>query len=270
MHELGIAQEIVRTVAEATGPGRVRRIVLEIGALSLVLPDALRFCFDLAAAETSLAGAELAIVETPGRARCRACGGEVTLQRPFGRCACGESDLDWLSGDELTINGQKGIQNNVSVDGADFNNPFFGEQRGGQRPAFTFNLDAVKEVVVVAEGANAEFGRSNGGFVNVVTKSGTNDTHGTAHFYFKDDALSSPPKDRDGNEVEKLPFSQQQLGFTLGSVWAPAAYTFLAMEWGTPGWLVIAAIVVVAAIAIHPAARAAERHLARQSVPAPS
>ena len=47
-------------------------------------------------------------------------------------------------GDELTINGQKGIYNNISVDGADFNNPFFGEQRGGQRPAFTFNLDAVQ------------------------------------------------------------------------------------------------------------------------------
>src|SRR6185436_13665587 len=63
-------------------------------------------------------------------------------------------------GDELSINGQKGISNNVSVDGADFNNPFFGEQRGGQRPAFTFNLDAVKEMVVIADGANAEFGRS--------------------------------------------------------------------------------------------------------------
>ena len=49
------------------------------------------------------------------------------------------------------------------MDGADFNNPFFGEQRGGQRPAFTFNLDAVKEVVVVADGANAEFGRASVG-----------------------------------------------------------------------------------------------------------
>src|SRR5207237_3442582 len=49
--------------------------------------------------------------------------------------------------DEPTIRGQKGISNNISVDGADFNNPFFGEQRGGQRPPFTFNLDAVKEVV---------------------------------------------------------------------------------------------------------------------------
>ncbi|HKG17161.1 MAG TPA: carboxypeptidase-like regulatory domain-containing protein, partial [Solirubrobacteraceae bacterium] len=74
-------------------------------------------------------------------------------------------------GDELSINGQKGIANNISVDGADFNNPFFGEQRGGQRPPFTFNLEAVQEVVVVADGAPAEFGRSAGGFVNVVTKS---------------------------------------------------------------------------------------------------
>src|SRR4051812_3936526 len=94
-------------------------------------------------------------------------------------------------GDELSINGQKGISNNVSVDGADFNNPFFGEQRGGQRPAFTFNLDAVKEMVVIADGANAEFGRSSSGFVNVITKSGTNDLSGTAHIVYKNDALSS-------------------------------------------------------------------------------
>jgi len=59
-----------------------------------------------------------------------------------------------------------------------------------------------------------------------------------------------------------------QLGYTLGSVWAPAVYTFLAMEWGGPGWLVIAAIVVIGAIAAHPTARAAERHLARLAEPA--
>jgi MFS family permease len=60
-----------------------------------------------------------------------------------------------------------------------------------------------------------------------------------------------------------------QLGYTVGSVWAPAAYTFLAMEWGAQGWLVIAAIVVLAAVGIHPSARAAERYLARTAaVPA--
>src|SRR5688572_32804895 len=76
-------------------------------------------------------------------------------------------------GDELSINGQKGISNNVSVDGADFNNPFFGEQRGGQRPAFTFNLDAVGERAVISEGANPEFGRSSAAFLTTTTKSGT-------------------------------------------------------------------------------------------------
>ncbi|HVR41989.1 MAG TPA: TonB-dependent receptor [Thermoanaerobaculia bacterium] len=119
-------------------------------------------------------------------------------------------------GDELSINGQKGIHNNVSVDGADFNNPFFGEQRGGQRPAFTFNLDAVKEIVVVTDGANAEFGRSSSGFVNVITKSGTNDLQGTAHAYFKADGFSSNPKRADGSSAPGYEFDQRQVGFTLG------------------------------------------------------
>ena len=118
-------------------------------------------------------------------------------------------------GDELSINGQKGIANNISVDGADFNNPFFGEQRGGQRPAFTFNLDAVKEMVVVADGANAEFGRSQSGFVNVITKSGANEMFGTAHAVYKNDSLSEDPKTPDGGTAP-YEFDQTQLGFTLG------------------------------------------------------
>src|SRR5436190_2452778 len=116
-------------------------------------------------------------------------------------------------GDELSINGQKGISNNISVDGADFNNPFFGEQRGGQRPAFTFNLDAVKELVVVADGANAEFGRSTSGFVNVITKSGTNSMDGTGHVVLKNDSLSSSPK---GGAATDYAFKQTQVGFTFG------------------------------------------------------
>jgi outer membrane receptor for ferrienterochelin and colicin len=144
----------------------------------------------------------------------------------------GVSIVQGPDGAELTVNGQKGIQNNVSVDGADFNNPFFGEQRGGQRPAFTFNLDAVKEVVVVAEGANAEFGRSNGGFVNVVTKSGTNDVHGTAHYFFKNQGLSSAPKRADGTSADKFDFSQHQAGFTLGGpLQKDKAFYFLALDY---------------------------------------
>jgi hypothetical protein len=114
-------------------------------------------------------------------------------------------------GDEISVNGQKGISNNISVDGNDFNNPFFGEQRGGQRPAFTFNQDAIKELVVIADGAAAEFGRSGGGFVQVVTKSGTNQLGGSAHLFWKEDALSS-----ENSAGEKFPYDQEQFGATLG------------------------------------------------------
>lgn len=103
MHELAIAQEIVAIVAERTGNARVSRIVVEIGRLCAVVPDALRFCFDLATEGTVAEGARLEIVEIPGLARCRACGGQVILDRPFGRCACGATDLDWLAGEELRI-----------------------------------------------------------------------------------------------------------------------------------------------------------------------
>jgi hydrogenase nickel incorporation protein HypA/HybF len=103
MHELGITQEIVAIVTERSGGAKVTRVVLEIGKLSAVLPDAVRFCFDLCTEGTAAEGAALEIIETPGRARCRACGGEVVLDRPFGRCACGGSDLEWLAGAELRI-----------------------------------------------------------------------------------------------------------------------------------------------------------------------
>lgn len=124
----------------------------------------------------------------------------------------GVSIVQGPDGDEISINGQKGINNNVSIDGADNNNPFFGEQRGGQRPAFTVSLDAIKEFQVVADSAPAEFGRSSSGFINVVTKSGTNEIHGTAHEYQKWTGLTS--RLSDGTRLSG--FSQEQFGGTLG------------------------------------------------------
>ncbi len=104
MHELGITQEIVAIAAKHGGGRRVRKVVVEIGKLSAVLPDAVRFCFDLCAAGTPVEGAALDISEPPGTARCRGCGGGVELDRPFGRCdACGGTDLDRLTGDELRV-----------------------------------------------------------------------------------------------------------------------------------------------------------------------
>jgi hydrogenase nickel incorporation protein HypA/HybF len=103
VHELGIAQQIVELACEGAPGARVTRIVVVIGKLSMVLPDALRFCFDLATEHTAAEGARLEIVETPGAARCRACNETVPLDRPFGRCVCTSTDLEWTSGEELEI-----------------------------------------------------------------------------------------------------------------------------------------------------------------------
>lgn len=103
MHEVGITSEVIEIVCERAGGARISRIVLEIGKLSTVLPDAVRFCFELCAEGTAAEGATLEIIEKPGLGRCRACGTDVQLDQLLGQCACGSTDLEWISGEELRI-----------------------------------------------------------------------------------------------------------------------------------------------------------------------
>lgn len=115
-------------------------------------------------------------------------------------------------GDEISFAGQRGIFNNVSLDGGDYNNGFFGEQEGGQRAAIDITLDAVKEFQVVASGASAEFGRTAGGVVNVVTKSGTDEVHGTLFHFQRLEALTADTSD--GKPLQD--FHREQFGGTIG------------------------------------------------------
>jgi len=79
----------------------------------------------------------------------------------------------------LSLSGSRGINNNVNVDGADFNQPFFGGQRGGERSSqsYVISQEAIQEFQIVRAGFSAEFGRSTGGILNVITKSGSNTLH---------------------------------------------------------------------------------------------
>src|SRR6202035_3593084 len=115
-------------------------------------------------------------------------------------------------GDEININGQRGIFNNISLDGGDYNNGFFGEQSGGQRAAVDITLEADKEFQVVASGANAEFGRTAGGVVNVITKSGTNNLHGSLFHYQRLEALTANTSD--GSPLAN--FHREQFGGSAG------------------------------------------------------
>lgn len=103
MHELSITRSIVAIVNERARGAKVTQVTLEIGQLSAVIPDAIRFCFDVVAKGTLLDGAQLEVIEVPGRSRCRDCGRDVELRQLVARCSCGSSNLARLSGEELTI-----------------------------------------------------------------------------------------------------------------------------------------------------------------------
>ncbi|XKE46807.1 hydrogenase maturation nickel metallochaperone HypA [Halomonas organivorans] len=104
MHELTVARRIVEACAERAGETRVLRVTLEVGTLTCVMPEALRFCYGVATRATLLEGSELEVLACPGRSRCRQCGREVTMFDLLAACDCGSVDLDPPSGgDELRI-----------------------------------------------------------------------------------------------------------------------------------------------------------------------
>jgi len=108
MHEMGIAMEIV-DIATASIPAdmqdaKVKRVNLQVGKLSAIVPDSLQFCFELAVKETPLDGADLVIEELPVIARCKDCHTEWTVSEPVFTCkACQGGNIDILSGRELDI-----------------------------------------------------------------------------------------------------------------------------------------------------------------------
>ncbi|HQR31428.1 MAG TPA: carboxypeptidase regulatory-like domain-containing protein [Blastocatellia bacterium] len=130
-------------------------------------------------------------------------------------------------GDEINFNGQRGIFNNISLDGGDYNNGFFAEQAGGQRAAIDIPIGAIKEFQVVATGASAEFGRSAGGIINAVTKSGGNQLRGDVFHYQRLEALTS--NTADGKPLKD--FHREQFGANIGgAIVKDKAFFFGAFE----------------------------------------
>jgi hydrogenase nickel incorporation protein HypA/HybF len=107
MHELAISERIVAAITERLGDARVTRVVLEVGSLSGVVPDAVRFCFDVCAQGTTLDGAALDIVTLPARARCSSCAAESEIvdlvTDLLAVCPCGSICLEVMGGQELRI-----------------------------------------------------------------------------------------------------------------------------------------------------------------------
>jgi hydrogenase nickel incorporation protein HypA/HybF len=103
MHELGIARNIVAIVSDAAQGRKVRRVTLEVGALSGVMTGAIAFCFPIAAEGTVLEGAHLDISEIQGKARCAVCATEFAMPTLYTACPCGSRQVARLQGEELNI-----------------------------------------------------------------------------------------------------------------------------------------------------------------------
>ena len=92
----------------------------------------------------------------------------------------------------ISLSGQRGINSGLTIDGADAKSAFFGYGRGGEATengGLVVAQESVKEFQVVTSGYSAEAGRSGGGYINVVTKSGTNDFAGSGFLFFRDQRM---------------------------------------------------------------------------------
>jgi len=139
----------------------------------------------------------------------------------------GVSVVQGPDGDEINFVGQRGIFTNISLDGGDYMNGFFGEQAGGQRAAVDITVEAIKEFQVTVTGGSAEYGRTASGVVNVVTKTGTNDFHGSLFHYQRLEALTS----NDSLDRPLTDFHREQSGGTLGGpLVSDKAFWFVAFE----------------------------------------
>ncbi len=104
MHELSIADAVVRIARRQARGRRVTKVSLVVGHLRQVVPSALEFAFELVAAGTEVEGAELELQHVPAAVRCRRCSAEGELREFPAACdACGAVDVDVVGGDELVV-----------------------------------------------------------------------------------------------------------------------------------------------------------------------
>jgi len=121
-------------------------------------------------------------------------------------------------GGDLSFGGQRGTANSLLVDGADSNNLFFGQSSGrqGVRNPYAFSQDSVQEFQITSSGYNAETGRAGGGVINVITKSGTNDLHGGAFWFYRDKAMNANTFINNSRNIRKQPYHYNQFGGNIG------------------------------------------------------
>ena len=173
---------------------KLQNLVLNIGQ-TLDVEATLR----VSASEEIVVTAEAPVVETQRTHQASVVGPQAVAQLPVN----GRNFIDFVLttpgvtrdvrlGD-ISFAGQRGTLNSLVVDGADNNNTFFGQtlgRTGSGRAPYQFSQDAVQEFQVNRNAYSAEYGRAGGAVINVVTKSGTNEFHGSLFEFYRDKSLN--------------------------------------------------------------------------------
>jgi hypothetical protein len=118
-------------------------------------------------------------------------------------------------GNQITVAGDRPEQNNYRLDGIsinDFNNAAPGSILGGD-----LGVDAVQEFSVITSNVSAEYGRTSGGVINAITKSGTNQFHGSVYEFLRNDKLDAANFFENANGLPKASFRQNQFGAAAGA-----------------------------------------------------
>jgi len=104
MHELSVATAVLNTALRNAAERRVTAVAVRAGRLRQVVPDSLRFYFEIVARDTACEDARLDLTEVPVRLRCGQCGEEWEPGWPLFRCSrCASADVEVLSGEELEV-----------------------------------------------------------------------------------------------------------------------------------------------------------------------
>ena len=132
----------------------------------------------------------------------------------------------------IRLGGQQSDYAGLTIDGQDSFNNFFGEFFGSlETKNFTVPLDSVQEFQVVTNGFAPEFGRATGGLINVITKSGTNEVHGTAHYNARAGATTEPFDIPGEASIQPNISLRQQYGGTIGlPIHKNSQFLFLATD----------------------------------------
>lgn len=124
----------------------------------------------------------------------------------------------------ISVGGARGIQNNLTIDGASYQSNFFGEQRGSTRIPFAFGADTVKELQIITNAYDAQYGNAAGAVINAITKTGTNEFAGSVLLQLRTDSMVAKirPVPQPNSSVTNTDaartktFNQKQINFNFG------------------------------------------------------